>query len=44
MVRKQDRVTIAVTPENHEKLAKLVKFGESMNDVITKLLAEAKSK
>jgi predicted CopG family antitoxin len=42
MVRNQDRVTIAVTPENHEKLAKLGRFGESMNDVITRILAEYK--
>lgn len=42
MTRTQDRVTIAVTPEIHEKLAKIGKFGESMNDVITRVLADYK--
>lgn len=43
MVNSQNRVTIAVTPENHEKLAKIGKYGESMNDVITRILAEYKN-
>jgi predicted CopG family antitoxin len=42
MTRTQDKVTIAVTPENHAKLSKLGKFGESMNDVITRVLADYK--
>ena len=42
MTRSLDRVTIAITLENHQKLAKLGKFGESMNDVITRILADYK--
>jgi predicted CopG family antitoxin len=42
MTKTQERITIAVTPENHEKLAKIGKFGESMNDVITRILVEYK--
>lgn len=38
---KSQRITIAVTPENHEKLTKLGRYGESMNDIISRIILES---
>lgn len=39
---KNERITIAVTPDIHEKLTKLGKYGESMNDIISRIISEYK--
>jgi len=33
-----------VSKENHTKLSKLAKYGESLNDVLTRLLSQERKK
>ena len=49
MVKKQDdsaklrkRVTISISPETHKELSEIGKYGESMDDIIKRVLKEAK--
>ena len=51
MVKKQDdsaklkkRVTISISPETHKELSEIGKYGESMDDIIKRVLKEAKKR
>ena len=51
MVKKQDdsaklrkRMTISISPETHRRLSEMGKYGESMDDILQRLILEAEKR
>ena len=40
----RNRITISISPETHKELSEIGKYGESMDDIIKRVLKEAKKK
>ena len=41
---KKKRVSISIGPDTHKELSELGKYGESMDDIIKRVLKEAKKR